>query len=104
MVALKNDRAMASFVKRVAAELGYKITSLPKLNGVVPYYSGKKAKQSFKALKAELARTAKDGKKGWAAKKDGDTSHDEDSEEEENEENEEGDGVSAKNSSATGKK
>jgi hypothetical protein len=64
---LKNEREMAFFVKRVADELGYEIVDEGSLNGVVPYYSGKKAIQSFVALTAELSRTSKK-QKGWARK------------------------------------
>jgi hypothetical protein len=62
---LKEDREMSLFVKRVADELGYEISDVGSLNGVVPYYSGKKATQSFMALKNEFSRTAKQAK-GWA--------------------------------------
>merc|ERR1711879_905376 len=64
---LHSEREMAAFVTRVAEELGYEIKSESKLNGVVPYYSGKKATQSFKALKSELAHTSTE-RKGWAKK------------------------------------
>jgi hypothetical protein len=64
---LKDEREMAFFVKRVADELGYEIVDEPNLNGVVPFYSGKKATQSFVALTAELRRTSKQ-RKGWARK------------------------------------
>jgi hypothetical protein len=82
IAALKNQREMTAFVKRVAKYLGYKITSEWKLNGVVPYYSGKKAKQSFKALKAELVKTAMKGKQGWAKKVGADALDDEEDEDE----------------------
>jgi len=82
IAALKNQREMTQFVKRVAKFLGYKITSEWKLNGVVPYYSGKKAKQSFKALKAELVKTAMKGKQGWAKKVGADALDDEEDEDE----------------------
>jgi len=61
IAALKDQDEMAAFVTRVAEELGYEITSPGKLNGAVPYYSGHKAKQSFKALSAEIVKTA-----GWS--------------------------------------
>jgi len=82
IAALKNQREMTQFVKRVAKFLGYKITSEWKLNGVVPYYSGKKAKQSFKALKAELVKTAMKGKQGWAKKVGADALDDEEDDDE----------------------
>lgn len=64
---LKDDREMAEFISRVAEDLGYDIRDPGGLNGVVPYYSGKKAIQSFKALKTEISKVAKD-KKGWLTK------------------------------------
>jgi hypothetical protein len=64
---LKDEREMAVFIKRVADELGYEIVDEPNLNGVLPFYSGKKATQSFVALTAELRRTSKQ-RKGWAKK------------------------------------
>jgi hypothetical protein len=67
MVELRDDSEMAHFIKRVAEELGYEIADVGSLSGVVPYYSGKKAKQSFVALTAELGRTLK-ARKGWAKK------------------------------------
>jgi len=61
IAALKDHDEMAAFVTRVADELGYEISSPGKLSGAVPYYSGHKAKQTFKALKAEIIKTA-----GWS--------------------------------------
>jgi len=62
---LKNDHEMFEFIARVATELGFEISEDYKLNGVVPYYSGKKATQSFAALTTEMGKTSK-GSKGWA--------------------------------------
>lgn len=67
IAATEDSDEMAAFVTRVAEELGYEITSPAKLNGVVPYYNGKKAKQTFAALKHELAKTSL-ASKGWAKK------------------------------------
>merc|ERR1712046_311481 len=55
---LKDDREMALFITRVAEMLGYKIRDDSMLSGVAPYYSGKKATQSLKALKQEMKRAA----------------------------------------------
>merc|ERR1712227_58984 len=79
---LESTSEMEHFIKRVVDELGYKISDVGSLHGVVPYYSGKKAVQSYSALKDELARVSK--KKGGWAKKRGD-----EDDEEENEDNEE---------------
>lgn len=64
---LKDNREMAEFISRVVEDLGYDISDPGGLNGVAPYYSGKKAIQSFKALKTEISKVAKD-KKGWLTK------------------------------------
>jgi len=61
IAALKDQDEMAAFVTRVVEKLGYEISSPGKLNGAVPYYSGHKAKQTFKALSAEIVKTA-----GWS--------------------------------------
>merc|ERR1712167_495724 len=37
---LKSEREMEHFIKRVVDELGYKITDVGSLHGVIPYYSG----------------------------------------------------------------
>merc|ERR1719352_299608 len=65
---LKSESEMEHFVKRAVDELGYKINSEGHLKGVVPYYSGKKAVQSYTALKDELSRVSKK-KSGWATKR-----------------------------------
>jgi len=67
VAALEDSEEMETFIKRVAAELGYDIRSEAKLKGVVPYYDGEMDTQSFKALKAELAR-ASNKTDGWAKK------------------------------------
>ena len=65
---LKDDKEMSLFVKRVADDLGYEISDVVgSLSGVIPYYSGKKATQSFMALKEEFNRTSTQTK-GWAKK------------------------------------
>jgi hypothetical protein len=64
---MNSEREMLYFVKRAAEENGYVISDIGSLHGVVPYYSGKKATQSFLALQDELSRTSKQPK-GWARK------------------------------------
>jgi hypothetical protein len=64
---LNSEREMLYFVKRAAEENGYVISDIGSLHGVVPYYSGKKATQSFLALQEELQRTSKQPT-GWARK------------------------------------
>merc|ERR1711924_254857 len=56
---LESASEMEHFIKRVVDELGYKISDVGSLHGVVPYYSGKKAVQSYAALKEELSRVSK---------------------------------------------
>mmetsp|Transcript_145505 Transcript_145505/g.253906 ORF Transcript_145505/g.253906 Transcript_145505/m.253906 type:complete len:290 (+) Transcript_145505:103-972(+) len=65
---LKDDREMQGFVRRVIDDLGLEIVDEGGLMGMVPYYSGKKAKQSFAALEAELAKESKK-RKAWALPK-----------------------------------
>lgn len=71
---LQDTREMAEFITRVAEDLGFEIQDDGGLMGVVPYYNGKKALQSLKALKQELKKAAKK-KNGWIAQAKEGTSH-----------------------------
>jgi len=85
VVKLESEHEMELFIKRVVDELGYKISDVGSLKGVIPYYSGKKAVQSYAALKEELQRVSKK-KTGWARRKE---DNDEEANNEGDEENEE---------------
>merc|ERR1719265_1451896 len=50
VAAVKNDREMDSFVRRVIALRGYRVQDQGKLNGIVPFYSGSRDTQSFEKL------------------------------------------------------
>jgi len=56
---LKDKSAMKTFLERAVSNLGYRIVSKGGIEGMVPYYDGQKATQSYAALKADLARTSK---------------------------------------------
>lgn len=64
VVSSRNNRNMERFVKRLAEELSFEIVDEGGLKGMVPFYSGLKATQSFTALEAELMSTAR-LHRGW---------------------------------------
>lgn len=68
VVRQRSNAKMTNFVKRLAADMSLEIVDPGGLNGMVPFYSGQKAKQSFSALQAELLSTARLGR-GWLVKK-----------------------------------
>lgn len=61
---LRSDRKMERFVSRLAGEMKLHIVDVGGLKGTVPYYSGRKATQSFAALKTELLHASK-MRDGW---------------------------------------
>jgi len=58
VAALRDNNEMAAFIRRAAKFLGLDIASDDHLQGILPYYSGKEAKQSFEALLLELEKGA----------------------------------------------
>jgi len=71
---LKNNTEMTTFIQRVVNEMGGYITDEAGFNGVVPYYSGERATQSFVALRQEIL-SAPMAKKPWV-KMDSEDSYD----------------------------
>jgi len=61
---LRSNDEMKTFVKRFISELSLKVTDPGGLTGLVPYYSGRKAVQSFASLRIELLSTARK-RDGW---------------------------------------
>jgi hypothetical protein len=79
LVKLKDDNETKTFIRRVAAELGYTPGqgSAGALKGLAPYYSGTKAKRTYAALEKELTKIAGQ-KKSWLTPKGTKASLDED--------------------------
>jgi len=65
VAALKDDSQMETYVRRVADKLGLRVNDEGSLKGMIPYYSGIKAKQTYNDLVAELTRTAHTQEAGW---------------------------------------
>jgi len=65
---LKNGKQMEAFIRRAIAQNNLKITDTGALAGFVPYYSGKKATQSFDALEKEIHKASKITKNPWLVK------------------------------------
>jgi len=57
---LKSDAEMEAYVRRACRFMGFTVMEDAKLQGIVPYYSGVQAKQSFENLLLELERAAHD--------------------------------------------
>mmetsp|Transcript_134813 Transcript_134813/g.219327 ORF Transcript_134813/g.219327 Transcript_134813/m.219327 type:complete len:198 (-) Transcript_134813:55-648(-) len=57
---LKNDAEMEAFVRRACRFMGMTVLEDAKLQGIIPYYSGVQATQSFENLLLELERAAHD--------------------------------------------
>lgn len=55
---------MAKFMKRVADDMGFSVTSLKGLEGAVPYYSGERTRKSYAEMVAELKSVGQDPD-GW---------------------------------------
>jgi len=64
----RSNRRMERFVERLADEMSLMIVDEGGLKGLVPYYSGQKATQSFESLQAELLSTAR-MTDGWVSRK-----------------------------------
>lgn len=62
---LKNPDEMEIFVKRIISHRGLHVLDEGSLKGMVPYYCGKKATQSFKALSEEINKAQHSKKKRW---------------------------------------
>mmetsp|Transcript_153849 Transcript_153849/g.268118 ORF Transcript_153849/g.268118 Transcript_153849/m.268118 type:complete len:170 (+) Transcript_153849:1-510(+) len=66
VAALKNNAQMDKFIRRAAQNLNLEIKNQGSLAGIVPYYSGVNAEQSYEKLLLELERGAHAGeKKQW---------------------------------------
>lgn len=59
LAASRNNRKMERFVERIISKLNLEVVDEGGLKGMVPYYSGVKAKQSFEALRIELQTSAR---------------------------------------------
>merc|ERR1712232_1395968 len=55
VVSMKQNGPMEAFIRRVLQAHGATVEKEDSLRGMVPYYSGEKASQSFEQLVAELA-------------------------------------------------
>jgi hypothetical protein len=64
VVASRSNRAMRKFVEHLAEDMSLSIVDPGGLSGMVPYYSGQRSTQSFRALRSELLSTAR-MKDGW---------------------------------------
>jgi len=67
---LKNQKQMEIFTKRIIDDRGLYLVDEGALKGIVPYYSGAKSTQTFKALNEEIDKALKKKKKGWVSDKD----------------------------------
>jgi len=70
----RSNRKMERFVKRLIDEMSFEIIDVGGLKGMVPFYSGQKATQSFEALTAELLSTARMSD-GWLLRAGGRKAH-----------------------------
>lgn len=61
---LGSGSEMARYIKRVAEDLNYSVTSLKGLEGAVPYYSGERTRRSYAEMVTELKSVAQDPS-GW---------------------------------------
>lgn len=66
----RNNRKMERFVERLLGEMSLEVVDVGGLKGLVPYYSGQKATQSFDTLQHELRTTARKPD-SWLTKKTG---------------------------------
>jgi hypothetical protein len=57
---LKSDEQMGRFVQRTIESLGFHIVDMGRLSGVVPFYSGTQATQSFAQMRAEITGNVRD--------------------------------------------
>jgi hypothetical protein len=67
---LKNQKQMQIFINRIIDDRGLYLVDEGGLKGFVPYYSGAKATQTFKALNEEIDKALQKKKKGWVSDKD----------------------------------
>jgi hypothetical protein len=65
----RDNRKMERFVERLASDMALTVVDPGGLKGMVPFYSGRKATQSFEALQAELLSTARVSD-GWVQRDD----------------------------------
>jgi len=56
VVALKSHSAMEAFIRRVVSNTGCRVADEGALQGVIPFYSGENAVQTYAALEAEVYR------------------------------------------------
>lgn len=68
VAARRSNKQMELFVQRLCTQMGFTITDIGGLKGMVPYYSGRKSTQSFKILLAELRSTADGSPDSWLTK------------------------------------
>jgi len=66
---LKNQKQMMTFIKRIIDDRGLYLVDEGALTGIVPYYSGAKATQTFTALNDEIDKSLKKKKKCWVCDK-----------------------------------
>lgn len=66
---LKSQTEMETFVKRVISQRKLYIVDEGSLKGLLPYYDGVKAKQSYKALDEEISRAMKKKRNPWLSTK-----------------------------------
>jgi hypothetical protein len=66
---LRSFDEMQTFIRRAVADQGMHVIDEASLEGVVPYYSGAKATQSFAALSAEIYNAAS-LRRSWVASED----------------------------------
>lgn len=66
---LKSQPEMETFVKRVISQRKLYIVDEGSLKGLLPYYDGVKAKQSYKALDEEISRAMKKKRNPWLSTK-----------------------------------
>jgi len=64
---LRSQKQMEIFVRRLVANQGLYVVDEGALRGMVPYYSGAKATQSFKALTTEIEKAEKKKKNSWVS-------------------------------------
>merc|ERR1719359_1488399 len=64
---LRSQKQMEIYVRRLVASQGLYVVDDGALKGMVPYYSGAKATQSFKALTTEIEKAEKKKKHSWVS-------------------------------------
>jgi hypothetical protein len=67
---LNSNVEMGIFTLRTIRQLGYEVVDEERFNGLIPFYSGEKDRQSFSGLKQEIKTISKD-LCAWIVEKDG---------------------------------